>query len=913
MTKIQRPIQINRIPTFLYLSQMNCSPRLFIVTLLLLSSFFAQAQNGSTIIPMPGFFSSQVLRYKNCIAVDPAGKTWVGFRDIGICVWDGNAWTYYDNMNSGLPENNIKNITFDASGVAWIATSQSGIVRFDGFTWSNYTVQNAGLPSDKVNAILTDGNDVWLATHSGLGKLTSPNWNSCTVFNTGNSSIPSDSLNQLALSPSNELWVGSQNGVLQLANNVWTSFLVNGNPFSRVQTIYAHDDGSVWISDNKTVWKNTSAGFVPWETLFPSSILYREATKSICKGPRGGVVFASGRGQVNEILNNYIYTYYPTGIAIAPITPSHWFAYRASDHSLAMVSSNASNSPFIDLVFFNDSLYDGFGLGLTWGNSPSLDVNEVNALILNRGDMHWNTVSAAAYETPKGTATSPLFTSALWIGGLDSVNQLHQAAMTYRQNGFDFAPGPIDPQTGNSDSATAQKFDRIWKISRYEISEFNWHFAQGNVQNGTFVPSVNIIDWPALGNFGVTETLAPFIDVDLNGVYNPLTGGDYPDIKGDQMLFWVFNDQLITHTESNGDKFGVQVNASAWAYYCPTIADSDRVINYTTFYHYDIINRSPSTYHDVWLGLFMDVDLGYWQDDYIGCFPESNFGFVYNGDQQDDSTFGLNGYGYIPPVFGAVILEGPLATPNDSIDNNNNGTVDEVDESCLMTVYRSYESSADPAYGNPTTPQHFYNYLRGLWKDSIPITVGGFGYGGNTPSRFLYPGFPNDTLSWNETTGGQTPYDRKMMLNSGSTTLAAADTIRSTFALVYSRDTSLAWNSTASYQKVISDVTKIQTWHQTQSSPSCIVLYNAINEAPAAPKQINLFPNPTNNFLTLDFNATYASSQFRIYDVHGKLIANKSVSKSGQTSIETAHYAPGIYFVEIIDGENIYFGKFIRQ
>ncbi|MGL4598168.1 MAG: hypothetical protein ACRCYO_11585, partial [Bacteroidia bacterium] len=475
-----------------------------------------------------------------------------------------------------------------------------------------------------------------------------------------------------------------------------------------------------------------------------------------------------------------------------PIIPSLWFAYHPLDHSLAIVSANASNSPYIDLTLFNDSLYNGLGLGLTWANAPSIDINEVNALLLNRGDMHWDGTTAAFYEAPKGTGCSPVFVSSVWIGGLDSSNQLHQAAATYRQNGYDFAPGPIDPQTGNTDSATAHQFDRIWKISRYEVSEFTWHYAQGNVQNGTFIPSKDFLDWPSLGNYNVTEPLAPFIDVDQNGIYNPITGGDYPNIKGDQMLFWVFNDQLITHTESDGDQLGIQVNASAWAYYCPSIADSDQVINHTTYYQYDFINRSPIDYHDVWLGLFMDVDLGNWQDDFIGCFPASNFGFVYNGDQRDDSLPNINGYGYKPPVFGAVILDGPTATPNDSVDNNNNGTVDEMDESCLMTVYRSYDNSFNASYGNPTTPQHFYNYLRGFWKDSLPLTVGGFGYGGNIPSRFLYPGFPNDTTIWNETTASQTPFDRKMMLTSGSTLFPANDTLRSTYALILSRDTSLA-------------------------------------------------------------------------------------------------------------------------
>jgi Secretion system C-terminal sorting domain len=123
----------------------------------------------------------------------------------------------------------------------------------------------------------------------------------------------------------------------------------------------------------------------------------------------------------------------------------------------------------------------------------------------------------------------------------------------------------------------------------------------------------------------------------------------------------------------------------------------------------------------------------------------------------------------------------------------------------------------------------------------------------------------------------------------------------------------LTWNSTASYLKAISDVSKIQNWFYTQSSPSCIVLFNAIDETPVSNRNINLFPNPTNDFLTLEFNATNAASRFRIYDARDMLIENVFVNASGRTIIQTEQYAAGVYFVEIVDDGKIYFGKFIRQ
>ena len=60
------------------------------------------------------------------------------------------------------------------------------------------------------------------------------------------------------------------------------------------------------------------------------------------------------------------------------------------------------------------------------------------------------------------------------------------------------------------------------------------------------------------------------------------------------MLFYIFNDSLSAHTESDGEKLGVEVHSSVYAYSCPGIADSNDVLNKTTLYNY-----GKSTRHDL--------------------------------------------------------------------------------------------------------------------------------------------------------------------------------------------------------------------------------------------------------------------------------------------------------------------------
>jgi hypothetical protein len=55
---------------------------------------------------------------------------------------------------------------------------------------------------------------------------------------------------------------------------------------------------------------------------------------------------------------------------------------------------------------------------------------------------------------------------------------------------------------------------------------------------------------------------------------------------------------------------GIEVQGMAYAYGCPAVVNGHNELTYTTFYDYKIINRSNSNYHDVFVSMFSDVDLG---------------------------------------------------------------------------------------------------------------------------------------------------------------------------------------------------------------------------------------------------------------------------------------------------------------
>ena len=198
-------------------------------------------------------------------------------------------------------------------------------------------------------------------------------------------------------------------------------------------------------------------------------------------------------------------------------------------------------------------------------NGDYLDINNVKAPIAADGGLFQYGTSGT--EVPIGSGKTTLYSSALWIGGYDAGGQLKMAAQTYRQNGNDFFPGPIDT-TGTYGAAYNTTYNRVWKIRQCDIQTyFDWA-AFGNGANplltgGNFAALDAINTWPAFNMNG--EPLAPFYDYNGDGQYDPTTG-DVPMIKGDEAIFFVYNDARGTHTESGGGIIGIEVQGMANAY-----------------------------------------------------------------------------------------------------------------------------------------------------------------------------------------------------------------------------------------------------------------------------------------------------------------------------------------------------------
>lgn len=448
-------------------------------------------------------------------------------------------------------------------------------------------------------------------------------------------------------------------------------------------------------------------------------------------------------------------------------------------------------------------------------SSRELWINNVRTIIYSGGDMWWDLFGngSAYYIVPavqnKANGISSSFAGSIWLGGLDAGGSLKVAAMTYRQNGVDFWPGPLDITNASADPAECAKYDQLFNMSRVEVDNF--------VTNGVITP--NILSWPGNGDVSKNQgkNLAPFEDVDKDGYYDP-TLGDYPayDVKnlaekdnlgfcktklyGDNTLFWVFNDNGGIHTETQGVPIGVEVRAQAFAF------KTNDEINNMTFYSYQVHNRSSYQLNNTYFTIWNDADLGYFLDDYVGCDVSRGLGYIYNADPFDETAQGTNGYQDYPPSLGCDFFKGPIADANDGIDNDQDANVipqtpytgtDEPGESIQMsrfTYYNNNYGAFPPQTTNPELAIHFYNFMTGFWKDGSPFTQGGNAYGGTAPAQFVYDGDPVANTGWTEKGSGNLPGDRRFLQSAGPFTLKPGAVNDITFGMPWAQSPSKGGN-----------------------------------------------------------------------------------------------------------------------
>ncbi len=461
-------------------------------------------------------------------------------------------------------------------------------------------------------------------------------------------------------------------------------------------------------------------------------------------------------------------------------------------------------------------------------------------------------------EVPKGSNLKAMFTASLWMSSLDAGNNLHCAAQRYGDSGPEFYDGPL---VANYDSAYDNFYKRVFKITRSQIAH---HQSLGTVVIPSQIDSA-ILFWPGKGNpyvatnYGVTigSRLAPFVDLNGDGIYDP-KHGDYPDICGDQAVFFVFNDDRGPHNETGGTKLGVEVRGLAEVFVDYSANRFEKqAINNTVFVNYEIENKSANYYHDFFLGMFEDPDLGCYSNDRIGCDTTKNLIFVYNGGLDPPCGAGIKGYA-------------PL--------NVSTGT------KLLNRMFSSFGYSTNIAGGDPQNPNclDFRNALSGI----------------NDSTLFIFPGDPNNPNDWSDQYSGLVANDRRMMGSSNAGDLGIGEIKVFDYAFVTSYDSTATHLTIVDTLKRDADVVQ-NFFNSIVTCRATHVIPLGLNDAGKETLQVSVYPNPSSSLLFIEPESNMDVAE--LTDMLGRTVITKTADAK-KLSLNVSGLAHGVYLLRVKAG-----------
>lgn len=831
---------------------------------------------------LPGFTNhgspiAGMYRFKQAMVTDQHGAVWIGgwTETAPLAKYsEQTGWSIYSTQNSPLPSNSVNALHHRGTRL-YIGTSQ-GLALYDG-TWEIIGVQQ-GLPDKVVNNVTTLGDSIIVGTKRGVSVRHNALW---VHFNTANSPLISDTVTAITLGSENDLWIGTRRGISRYRNGDWQSWDEQNSALTGnwISALHWDNNERLWIGTvHHGVYLLIGGEIVPFEQYFGINIGNNTWVANFSENSEGEVYFAVSAhlGGVEEF------------IAIVKIAGSNLHLFQSQIRAPALVAYSSQHL-WITRSHLGHLMSANLDECLMYDAVNRIEVNNLSVDFHAGGGIKWDRYRGKGhFEAPGGSGLHPLFTSSVWIGGLNN-GMLHFAGEQYQSTGRDFWPGPV-----SSDSLAYQQrqktWNRVWKISQEQIENHIQFYDEPDYE----MPEV-ITNWPAHGDtlLGEPWFIAPYMDRNSNGLYEPHLG-DHPVIRGDEALYFIFNDHRFPNRCSGGPVMGVEIRGLAYGFNQP----SDSALYNTLFVNYQVLNRSGIDYTQTRLGFFADFDIGYHSDDHFGSDTTLHTFFAYNATEIDG--IGRPGeYGPHPPAMGVVFLNKPL------------------------TAFMPAEASffiPPPGMIFPLPPLHYdqyYGYLGAIWEDGQPLVYGGMGHpdfgGGPQEVKHLFPGNLNNPDEWHELNPAvaTSPGDRRALGSFEVGEFNNGDHICFDIAFVFARDYQGTHISSVDLMK--ERVESIRTYFATNFTGDCIDLIStSIPEIqPPVQPQFVVYPNPASSYVRINYSPHTSNALIQLYSIHGVLIDSHQLHRHG-AEIYVGHLKPGVYIIQIQDGNKILQKKLMK-
>jgi len=392
----------------------------------------------------------------------------------------------------------------------------------------------------------------------------------------------------------------------------------------------------------------------------------------------------------------------------------------------------------------------------------------------------------------------------------------------------------------------------------------------------------------------------------------------------------ISNDMGVEHLNSLGTPFGIELHTLIYYYH-----DVHPALSRTIYVHQDIINRSANDYHDVYMGVWNDFDLGDPLDDYVRTNVKNAYVYVYNGTSFDGPTYSGPGYGYDLPMMACKILAGPYKDPNGQDDVGpfggeeygdytkgwNDGIID--NERLGLSGSIRVNNETGPV-GDPQNASHFYNYLNSTWKNGVSMTYGENGYNTDdstlTDAKYIFPGDSDPAFmgtnevdpnypfpgGWTEENSAISPGDRRILASSGPFSLNAGQKQSIDYVYVFARQSD---DPDSDLHDLLTEYVNIAA-NQVDDLPEGVIT----SVKNVKPEQIGfgLYPNPAASEITIALPGNTKTSTYRIFNVLGAKVKSGAL-KGEQTTIDISGLEPGLYLVNVVVGDKMATQKLVVE
>ncbi len=539
----------------------------------------------------------------------------------------------------------------------------------------------------------------------------------------------------------------------------------------------------------------------------------------------------------------------------------------------------------------------------------ALDINNINARAEQNGLLFNNySTFSGGFEAPIDSDMHTFYSFNFWVGGIYDTS-----AYAYGARFLQLSPGDLrfGPMMDNEYYETENEiWDRVWNISKLDIY---FHITDYD-QPGYVMPEV-IENWPAHGDVvkGQAADLAPFVDVNNDGMYTPSLG-DYPLILGDQAIYVIYNGERSNELMA---PMGIETHIMVYSY------SEDPLLDQVVFAYVKHYNRSPNTYINAYLGMFSDFDIGNSMDDISSTDVMRSTVYGQNGDAYDE-----DGYENVLPYQSTTILRG-VKQDNDGLDNNIGveayETVNGIgyEDGVIDNEYRGLDhsikiSNNSSAQGDPQSAIEYYNNMAGSWRFGDPVIYGGDGYTNDStsiPSRFVNSnndpemfgtyGIESQT-DWNL----QIPNDTRMIASSGPFIFHAGSCRDMYTAFVFERPET--GDDDEDFDIFTASVDYVKESFEIIGGEQCSEIITSIRKIKRADKQLLVYPNPFNDAISFNYEGSDVNAKLFIYDLMGREVMQHSIS-NGLNTLELNELVNTTYILKLVEKEGIYTQKIIKR